>query len=128
MKIKKDRFKNCSIWRWNSASQQENIEQTLLNHNREHFNKVKEPIKFKDKVHESMICNTIREKMLSGEPNREDCNEEKVCKFLCLLKRRLETQVKDTIEVREEIFRTVVKQSKRRSVSSTLTKIDFSMC
>ena len=104
-----------------------NIEQTLMNHNREHLVKSKNK-KIKDKVHESMICNTIREKMLSGEPNREDCNEEKVCKFLCLLKRRLETQVKDTIEVREEIFRTVVKQSKRRSVSSTLTKIDFSMC
>ena len=51
-----------------------------------------------DKTHE----NTIEDKILSGELNREDCEENNEYKFLCLLKRRLITQVKIMKELIEE--------------------------
>ena len=49
-----------------------------------------------------MIEDDTKEKTLHVELNREHCNEENIHTFLCLLKRRLETQADDTKEVREE--------------------------
>ena len=88
-----------------------------MNYNKTHFSKVKDSEVHKDKMHENIIEDNIRDKILSGELNREDCDEESVCKFLSLVKRRTATQIDNKKELTEEEFITVVKQSKPRSTS-----------
>ena len=75
-----------------------------------------------------MLEDVTREKTSRGELKREDCDEENARKFLCLSKRRPIIQVIEVKQVSEEEFRVVVKISKRRSTSSTFSKIDFSTC
>ena len=67
-----------------------------------------------------MIEDDTKEKTLHVELNREHCKEENIHKFLCLLKRRLETQADDTKEVREEYIIEVVKQSKKKHIIDIL--------
>ena len=54
-----------------------------------------------DKMHENII-DDVRDKNLSGELNREDCDEANVHVFLCLLKRISETQIDTMKELIEE--------------------------
>ena len=69
-----------------------------------------------------MIDDNVIDKILSGELNREDCDEANFYKFLCLLKRRSEKQVDTMNDLIEEEFRITVKQSKRKSAFSTFSK------
>ena len=73
------------------------------------------------------INDNVRDKMLGRESNVEDCDEENVSRFLCLLKGILATQSGNRNEVIEEEFTTVVKKSKRRSTSSMFSKRDYSV-
>ena len=40
----------------------------------------------KDRIHRNVINDSVRDKMLDGEYNREDCDEDNLHRFLCLLK------------------------------------------
>ena len=70
----------------------------------------------------------IRDKMLSEELNREDCDEENENNLFCLLKRIPAMEVDNIKELTEKEFRPVSKQSKRRSVSSKFSKRDYYVC
>ena len=63
-------------------------ERLIIKHNREHFSKVKNTKAHEDETHNSMNKNKTRDLMLNGDLDREDCDEEKVCEFLRLLKGR----------------------------------------
>ena len=83
----------------------EEIEEKVMMFDEMHFIKVKE-----SKVHEDKICDNfnkddLRDKILSGKLNREDCNEKNLCKFLKLLERRRATQIGNTNELTEEEFK-----------------------
>ena len=99
----------------------------MLNYNKKHFIKVKESAVHKDKMHGNIVDDDVRDKILSGELNREDCNEENAYKFLSLLKRKSATQVDNMKELTDVEFRTVVQQSQRRSTSSIFSKRDYSV-
>ena len=59
--------------------------------NKKHFRKVKDSKVQEDKIHEKLTNDNIRDKTLSGNLNREHFDEDNVCKFICLLKRRATT-------------------------------------
>ena len=82
----------------------------------------------KDKIRGDIIENNIRVKISSGELNREDYDDKKLHGFLYMLKRRPATKVNNMKELAEEDFRTLSKQSKRRSASSIFSKRDYSVC
>ena len=50
----------------------------------------------------NIIKDNFRDKFLSGEINREDYDEENVCKFLSLLKIRTSKKIDNTKELTEE--------------------------
>ena len=52
-------------------------------------------------MHENFNKDNFRDKMLTGEINREDCDEKNVCKCLTLLKRTTATQVDNAKELTE---------------------------
>ena len=56
----------------------------LYGHN--YFSKVKESEVWNDKMYGNIIDDKIGDKILSGELNREYCDESNVQKFICLLK------------------------------------------
>ena len=69
-----------------------------------------------DKMHENAVEDKIRDKILSGELDREYFGGEKVCKFIFLLKRRSSTQVDTMKELIEEEFIIVVKNLKEAAL------------
>ena len=101
------------------------IGKKLMEYNKNHFSKAKDSKVCKDKIHESLTNDNVRDKMLRGDLNRDDCAENCVRKFLCLVKRRVTTQIDNSKEVTEKEFRKLVKQSKRRSTYSMFSKRDY---
>ena len=73
-----------------------------MNYDKKYFSKVKESEVYKDKMHGNIIDDNFSDKMLSGEVNREDCDEENLCKFLYLLKSSTLTQVDNTKKLTEK--------------------------
>ena len=87
----------------------EEIEEKVMKHNKMHFSKVKESKFYKDKMHDNINEDNVRDKTLSEELNRGDCDEKSVCKFLSLFKRRTTTQINNTKYLTEEECKTQVK-------------------
>ena len=79
-------------------------------------------------MHENINEDNVSDKILSGELNIEYYDEKSVHECLSLLKKRTATQIDDTQKLTEEEFKTVVKQSKRRSTSSMFSKKYCSVC
>ena len=69
-------------------------------------------------MHGKIIDYNVKDNISSGELNIEYCDEDNVHKVLCLLERKIETQVDNMKELTEEEFSIFVKYSKRRSTSS----------
>ena len=64
-------------------------------------------------MHGNIINDNVIEKILCTGLCIEDSDKENAHKFLCLLKRRTETQLKNNKEIIEEKFRTVLKNIKK---------------
>ena len=60
--------------------------------------------------------------------DKEDCDDDNACEFMCLLKRRTNTQIDELNEMNEIEFRKVVQQSKKRSTLSMFSKRYYSVC
>ena len=58
-----------------------------MNCNKKRFSKAKGSEVFKGKIHGNIIENDARDKILNGELNREDFDEESAFKFLSSLKK-----------------------------------------
>ena len=69
-----------------------------MRHNRDNFSKIKlkGSTGHRDKARVSTLEDVTREKMLKGDLNREDCDEDNECKVLCLLKIRQAKQLDET--------------------------------
>ena len=66
-----------------------------MQHNYEHFQQAHNTDMYKDKIYEKLQKENIREKILNGQLQRNDCDSEKVYRFLKLLKRGANTPNKD---------------------------------
>ena len=65
---------------------QEEIESRIRDHNTNHFKKAHESIAYKDKIYEKLRMNSMRNRILNGTIRRDECDNERVYKFLKLLK------------------------------------------
>ena len=63
----------------------EEIEDRIKQYNINHFKKAHNSIAYKDKIYERLRQNSIWDKILNGILQREECNDEKVYRFLKLL-------------------------------------------
>ena len=68
----------------------EKIEEETSKFNEKNFTKAHNAIAHRDKTCEKLRENSARDRILKGQLNREDCNNEKVNKFMKLLERRTE--------------------------------------
>ena len=100
----------------------EQIEEQIISHNEQHLKQAHSSIMCQDKMHKKLRDNEIRNKILDGRLRRDDCDDQRVCEFLKLLKvpgGQRNCRIKETSEVDWE---KVVKASKKRSASSVFSK------
>ena len=62
------------------------IKEAISTFNVKHFTKEHDTIAHRDKTHKKLRENCVRDRTLKGQLNRKDCDNEKVCTFLKLLK------------------------------------------
>ena len=60
----------------NTHVERERIEQKLIEHNETHFTKAHDTIAYKDKIYDKLRDDRVRDKILSGNLNREECDDE----------------------------------------------------
>ena len=60
----------------NTYVERERIEQKLIEHNKTHFTKAHDTIAYKDKIYDKLRDDRVRDKILSGNLNREECDDE----------------------------------------------------
>ena len=80
-----------------------------------HFDKVKDAIAHEDTINTNLNDDNMRDKIIQVTLNRKNCDDDNVHKFMCLLKRRANTQTDELKDTNEIEFRKVAQQSKRRS-------------
>ena len=68
----------------------EMIEEETSKFNTKYFTKVHDAIEHRDNTCKKLRKNCVRDRMLKGQLNREECDDEKVHEFLKLLKRPTE--------------------------------------
>ena len=95
------------------------IEKELLNYNALYFIQAHYAKAYKDKVHNTLRDNKVRERILKGEIQREDCDNDNMYYFLKLLKQPKGICQNTTCgDITTEQWMKVAKKSKRRSASS----------
>ena len=88
-----------------------------------HFQQAHNTIACNDKTYKELRKDNVREKTLKGNMTKEDCQNERMCRFLKLLKQPEGRSRKQTRgNMTREKWRKVAKQSKRRSASSAFSK------
>ena len=66
------------------------IEDEISKFNVKHFIKAHDDITHGCKIHKKLRQSSVRDRTLKGQLNREDCDNQKVCEFLKLIKRPTE--------------------------------------
>ena len=87
-----------------------------MEHSKKYFSRAKESKVHKYKSHDSSTNDNIRDKVLIGISNREDCDEDNAHKYIILLKRRATTQIDNDKEEIEEEFKKLVKIQEEKHV------------
>jgi len=106
----------------------ENIEKTIKEFNEKHFQKAHQSIAYKDKIYAELDRDDIRNKILRGQLEREQCSSEEVWEFLRLLKtptRQQERIRSDKITKEEWIEK--VKKAKKTSASSIFSQRTYAI-
>ena len=105
----------------------DDTEHRTIQHNKEHFSKVKITKEHDDKTCQVKNDNKTRDTIMNGELNRIECGEEDVCQFLKLLKRPKDLMLdeEDCMQVNE--LKQVVRREKKRSTSSMFSMRDYSV-
>ena len=90
----KNNIKRLQVKNQNGSTEivikREDIEEKIKDHNTRHFKKAHNSIAFKDRIYNQLKHNTVRDKILNGSLQREDCDDERVYCFLKLLKQNEE--------------------------------------
>jgi len=104
------------------------IEKAIAEYNIGHFRQAFELKVYKDRIYEKLKHDDVRDKILSGELDTEECDYWDVHEFLSLLKK---SGTDNENEVRGEIgeaeWEDIVKKSKRRSASSVFSQRTYSI-
>ena len=108
--------------------QREEIESRIQIHNTNHFKKAHESIAYKDKIYNKLRLNSIRDKILNGTLSEDDCDDERVFRFLKLLKQNGRSEYRrDRREISNQDLIKVVRKSKRSSASSIFSKRTYAV-
>ena len=62
------------------------IEAAIIQHNRNHLKQARNIPVYNDIIYKQLLINEVRDKILSGQLEREDCTNKEVFHFLLLLK------------------------------------------
>jgi len=106
----------------------QSIEDRIIEYNTQHFEQAKQSIAFRDKIYKELKKDSMRNKILDGTINENECDDERIYQFLKLLKRqqREEWNINEN-EITKEKWIKVVKQSKKRSASSIFSRRTYSV-
>ena len=106
----------------------EEIESRIREHNTNHFKKAHRSIAYKDKIYDKLRRNPIRNKILSGTLRRDECDDERVYRFLKLLKQDGRSEYRrNRSEICDQDWIRVVRKSKRSSASSIFSKRTYAV-
>ena len=105
----------------------EEIEDVLINHNRNHFRQALSTIAYKDKIYTKLEQDGMRNKILSGDLDIEDCSFDDVYKFLQLLANPIQYDAEQHRAITVDEWIAVVKKAKRQSTSSIFSNRTYSV-
>ena len=94
------------------------IEDIIIKYNRQHLKQAHQTPVYNDRIYKQLSNNTIRDKILIGKLEWDDCTNKEVFKFLNLLKKS--NEIPDNIEfklINIEEWKDAVKSSKKCSTS-----------
>ena len=128
----KDNIKRLQVKHSNgdieTVIERKEIEDKIKDYNTKHFKKAHNSIAYKDKICHKLNRNHVRDKMLNGNLQREDCDNEKVFRFMKLLQQHSrQTQQQHKKRLREHDWIQVVKKSKRNSASSVFSNRTYAV-
>jgi len=69
----------------NTLVKREEIEEQISSYNTTHLKQAQNSIAYKDKIYQKLRQNVIRDKILNGTLQREECDDERVYRLLKLL-------------------------------------------
>ena len=99
-------------------SDQDQIEKAIMNHNIQHYQKVHHTKIYNDKIYSQLEDGAVRNKILTGQLRRSDCDSSNVYQFLSLLKQPEEIRGRDHFQpITSEEQTTAVLRAKKRSAS-----------
>jgi len=104
------------------------IERELVNYNKDHFTQAHTTEAYKDKIYNALSEERVRDRILKGDLQRDECDYDNIYEFLKLLKQppRIRRN-RSNEEISEEQWKKVVKQSKRRSASSIFSRRNYAV-
>jgi len=110
--------------------QKEQIEQEIKRFNEHHFKKAHQTIVYQDKIYAELDRDDIRDKILNGQLEREQCNSEDVWKFLKLLKTPITQRERNQTHhsnITAEEWKEKVKKAKKSSASSIFSQRTYAI-
>ena len=106
----------------------ESIEQEIVEYNVKHFRQAFASKAYKDKVYNKLNIDDIRDRILKGELEVEECDDEDVYSFLTLLKQpQGRNHTAELEEISELEWESVVTKVKRKSASSIFSNRTYSV-
>jgi hypothetical protein len=106
----------------------ESIENAIARYNKDHFRQAYSSKAYKDKIYKKLCHDSVRNKILNGELEVEDCDDVDVYDMLKLLKRTNQNSHEDNWrDINELEWETVVRKSKRKSASSIFSQRTYSV-
>jgi len=111
-----------------SYTDRQSIEEKIIDFNTKHFMQAHQSIAFKDRIYEKLKRDNVRDKVLKGELEEQECDDARVFEFLKLLKQQNNTERQSIeLKVTMENWTKTVKQSKKRSASSIFSKRTYAV-
>ena len=110
--------------------QKEKIEQAIIQHNTNHYSQALDTPTHKDKIYNKLQEDRIRDAILDGTLDINECDQMEVCQFLSLLKQPPHLRKQENRkyqEVTREHWIKEVKSAKKQSVSSVFSNRTYSV-
>ena len=101
---------------------EEEIEKTIMNHNRKHYSKAKNTPVCQDKTCNQLQSDNVRDKILQGRLVESDCDNPEVFEFLSLLKNPSQCSKPSFQPITADDWEREVRRSKKQSVSSVFSR------
>jgi len=113
---------------YKQISDRNKIEKEIMKHNQNHFKQAFDSKAYIDRIYDKLKHDEVREKIIKGELNENECDYKEVYAFLELLKRGSSSAIRiNTEEISEVEWKKVVTKAKRKSASSIFSQRTYSI-